>query len=113
MALDIGLFIAGTKERGELEARVTTLIKEVKKSGEHILGIMVRIGNFYIIAWHDMMAFAGNVILFIDEVHTVIGSGTAGRGRKSSGLDIANLLKPSLGRGELQVRVSHIITFQF
>ncbi|XP_057465573.1 chaperone protein ClpD, chloroplastic-like isoform X2 [Actinidia eriantha] len=67
MALDIGLLIAGTKERGEFEARVTTLIKEVKKS-----------------------------------VHTVIGSGTAGRGRKSSGLDIANLLKPSLGRGELQ-----------
>ncbi|GFZ07904.1 clp ATPase [Actinidia rufa] len=102
MALDIGLLIAGAKQRGELEARVTTLIKEVKKSGEHILGIMVRIGNFYIMAQHDMMAFAGNVILFIDEVHTVIGSGTAGRGRKSSGLDIANLLKPSLGRGELQ-----------
>ncbi|KAH7856439.1 hypothetical protein Vadar_001468 [Vaccinium darrowii] len=75
MSLDIGLLIAGARERGELEARVTRLIKDVKKSG--------------------------NIILFIDEVHTLIGSGTVGRGNKS-GLDIANLLKPSLGRGELQ-----------
>lgn len=42
------------------------------------------------------------MILFIDEVHTLIGSGTVGRGNKGSGLDIGNLLKPSLGRGELQ-----------
>ncbi|KAL6957451.1 hypothetical protein U1Q18_046448 [Sarracenia purpurea var. burkii] len=76
MSLDIGLLIAGAKERGELEARVTTLLKDVKKSG--------------------------NIILFIDEVHTLIGSGTVGRGNKGSGLDIADLLKPSLGRGELQ-----------
>lgn len=47
--------------------------------------------------------FVGNVILFIDEVHTIVGSGTVGRGNKGSGLDIANLLKPSLGRGEFQV----------
>ncbi|KAE9467653.1 hypothetical protein C3L33_00439, partial [Rhododendron williamsianum] len=76
MSLDIGLLIAGAKERGELEGRVTELIKDVKKSG--------------------------NVILFIDEVHTVVGSGTVGRGNKGSGLDIANLLKPPLGRGEVQ-----------
>ncbi|KAL8464473.1 hypothetical protein ACS0TY_034120 [Phlomoides rotata] len=76
LSLDIGLLIAGAKERGELEGRVTMLIKEVKKSG--------------------------NIILFIDEVHTLIGSGTVGRGNKGSGLDIANLLKPSLGRGEFQ-----------
>ncbi|XP_060205330.1 chaperone protein ClpD, chloroplastic isoform X2 [Lycium barbarum] len=76
MSLDIGLLISGAKERGELEARVTTLIKEVKKSG--------------------------HVILFIDEVHTLVGAGTVGRGNKGSGLDIANLLKPPLGRGELQ-----------
>lgn len=76
MSLDIGLLIAGAKERGELEERVTTLIKEIKRSG--------------------------NIIVFIDEVHTLIGSGTLGRGSKGSGLDIANLLKPPLGRGELQ-----------
>ncbi|KAJ8634450.1 hypothetical protein MRB53_027786 [Persea americana] len=76
MALDIGLLMAGAKERGELEARVTSLISEVQK--------------------------AGNIILFIDEVHTLIGSGTVGRGSKGSGLDIANLIKPALGRGELQ-----------
>ncbi|XP_074577012.1 chaperone protein ClpD2, chloroplastic-like [Curcuma longa] len=76
LSLDVGLLIAGTKERGELEARVTGLIHEVRKSGD--------------------------IILFIDEVHTLIGSGIAGRGNKSSGLDIANLLKPSLGRGALQ-----------
>ena len=46
---------------------------------------------------------AGDVILFIDEVHTLIGSGIAGRGSKGAGLDIANLLKPALARGELQV----------
>ncbi|XP_030536618.2 chaperone protein ClpD, chloroplastic isoform X2 [Rhodamnia argentea] len=76
MSLDIGLLIAGAKERGELEARITALLKETLKSG--------------------------NIILFIDEVHTIIGSGTVGKGNKGSGLDIANLLKPSLGRGDLQ-----------
>lgn len=54
---------------------------------------------------------AGDIILFIDEVHTLIGSGIAGRGNKSSGLDIANLLKPSLGRGALQVQSSTVNTF--
>ncbi|XP_073269932.1 chaperone protein ClpD, chloroplastic isoform X2 [Primulina huaijiensis] len=76
LSLDTGLLIAGAKERGELEGRVTMLIKEIKKSG--------------------------NIILFIDEVHTLIGSGTVGRGNKGSGLDIANLLKPALGRSEMQ-----------
>lgn len=46
---------------------------------------------------------AGNVILFIDEVHTLIETGTVGRGNKGSGLDIANIMKPALGRGKLQV----------
>ncbi|RZR75200.1 hypothetical protein BHM03_00051743 [Ensete ventricosum] len=45
---------------------------------------------------------AGDIILFVDEVHTLIGSGVVGKGNNSSGLDIANLLKPALGRGELQ-----------
>ncbi|KAL6497146.1 hypothetical protein OROGR_029075 [Orobanche gracilis] len=76
LSLDVGLLIAGTKERGELEGRVTMLIKEIKKSG--------------------------NIILFIDEVHTLIGE----RGSKGSGLDIANLLKPALGRGEFQCMAS-------
>ncbi|MBA0757160.1 hypothetical protein Gotri_020272 [Gossypium trilobum] len=83
MSLDIGLLMAGAKERGELEARVTGLLSETKKSG--------------------------NIILFIDEVHTLIGSGTVGRGNKGSGLDIANLLKPALGRGELQCIASTTI----
>ncbi|CAA7404962.1 unnamed protein product [Spirodela intermedia] len=83
MSLDIGLLMAGAKERGELEARVTGLISEVKK--------------------------AGDVILFIDEVHTLIGSGTVGRGSKGSNLDIGNLLKPALGRGELQCIASTTI----
>ncbi|URE10266.1 hypothetical protein MUK42_22313 [Musa troglodytarum] len=76
MSLDVGLLMAGAKERGGLESRVTGLISEVQK--------------------------AGDIILFIDEVHTLIGSGVVGRGNNSSGLDIANLLKPALGRGELQ-----------
>ena len=47
---------------------------------------------------------SGNVILLIDEVHTLVGSGSAGRGGSGGGgLDIANLLKPPLARGELQV----------
>ncbi|XP_040997591.1 chaperone protein ClpD, chloroplastic isoform X2 [Juglans microcarpa x Juglans regia] len=67
MSLDIALLMAGAKERGELEARVTALINEVLKA-----------------------------------VHVLVGSETVGRGNKGSGLDIANLLKPSLGRGQLQ-----------
>lgn len=76
LSLDIGLLMAGAKERGELETRVTTLLSEILE--------------------------AGNIILFIDEVHTLVGSGTVGKGSKGAGLDIANLLKPSLGRGQLQ-----------
>ncbi|GLJ49313.1 hypothetical protein SUGI_1042360 [Cryptomeria japonica] len=76
MSLDIGLLISGAKERGELEMRVTSLIDEIQK--------------------------AGNVILLIDEVHTLVGSGLAGKARNGSGLDIANLFKPVLARGQLQ-----------
>lgn len=57
---------------------------------------------FFVIS-NKLKKYAGDVILFIDEVHTLIGSGIVGRGNKGSGLDIANLLKPALGRGELQV----------
>ncbi|CAK9874897.1 unnamed protein product [Sphagnum jensenii] len=77
MSLDMGLLLAGAKERGELESRVTNLIEETRS--------------------------AGNVILLIDEVHTLVGSGSVGRGGSAgAGLDIANLLKPALARGELQ-----------
>lgn len=53
----------------------------------------------------------GDVILFIDEVHTLVQSGTVGKGNKGSGLDISNLLKPSLGRGQFQVIISRVLTF--
>ncbi|PON97505.1 ClpA/B family [Trema orientale] len=76
MSLDVALLMAGAKERGELEKRVTSLIKEVHKSG--------------------------NIILFIDEVHILVEYSSVGHGNKGSGLDIANLFKPSLGRGQLQ-----------
>lgn len=75
MQLDVGLLIAGAKERGELESRVTKLLAEVKA--------------------------AGNVILMIDEIHTLVGAGSVSRGG-GGGLDIANLLKPALARGDLQ-----------
>ena len=76
LALDIGLLMAGAKERGELESRVTGLIAEIKESR--------------------------NVILMIDEVHTLVGAGSVGRSGGSGGLDISNLMKPALARGELQ-----------
>ncbi|XP_022936409.1 chaperone protein ClpD, chloroplastic-like [Cucurbita moschata] len=83
MSLDIGRLVSGAKERGELEARVTALINEITESG--------------------------NIILFIDEVHSLAELGAAGGGSKGSGLNFANLLKPSLGRGKLQCIASTTI----
>lgn len=71
VTLDLGLLVAGTKYRGEFEDRVKKVMEEVRK--------------------------AKNVILFIDELHTIIGTG----GSEGS-LDAANLFKPALSRGELQ-----------
>ncbi|KAF6252630.1 ClpD chaperone, Hsp100 family [Scenedesmus sp. NREL 46B-D3] len=79
LQLDVGLLMAGAKERGELENRVTRLIQECRDSGD--------------------------VILMIDEVHTIVGTGAVGRGGGGGGgggLDISNLMKPALARGELQ-----------
>ena len=75
LALDVGLLIAGAKERGELESRVTKILAEAKE--------------------------ASNIILMIDEVHTLVGAGAIGRGG-GGGLDISNMLKPALARGHLQ-----------
>ncbi len=72
MALDMGRLVAGTKLRGEFEERMKAVVDEVKKS-------------------------AGEIILFIDELHTLVGTGSA-----EGSMDAANLLKPPLARGELR-----------
>ncbi|WKN31881.1 ATP-dependent chaperone ClpB [Porifericola rhodea] len=72
IALDMGLLVAGAKYKGEFEERLKSVIKEVTDS-------------------------EGEIILFIDEIHTLIGAGGGGEGA----MDAANLLKPALARGEL------------
>ncbi|XP_052136439.1 chaperone protein ClpC3, chloroplastic [Oryza glaberrima] len=71
ITLDMGLLVAGTKYRGEFEERLKKLMDEVKQNGE--------------------------IILFLDEVHTLVGAGAA-----EGAIDAANILKPALARGELQ-----------
>lgn len=71
ISLDMGLLVAGTKLRGEFEERLKAIMDEIRS--------------------------AGNIILVIDEVHTLIGAGSV-----EGGMDAANILKPALARGELQ-----------
>jgi ATP-dependent Clp protease ATP-binding subunit ClpB len=72
LALDIGAIVAGTKYRGEFEDRLKAILKEIRESG-------------------------GDIVLFIDELHTIIGAGAA-----EGAVDASNMLKPALARGELR-----------
>ena len=71
ISLDIGSIVAGSKYRGEFEERIKNVLSEVRK--------------------------AGNILLFIDEIHTIVGAGQA-----EGSLDAANIMKPALARGEMQ-----------
>jgi len=71
VTLDMGALVAGTKYRGEFEERLKKVIEEIKSSG--------------------------NCVLFIDEIHTIVGAGAA-----EGAVDASNILKPSLARGEIQ-----------
>lgn len=72
VALDLGALVAGTKYRGQFEARLKAIMKEIQQ--------------------------AENIILFIDELHTLVGAGAA-----EGSVDASNMLKPALSRGEVQV----------
>ena len=72
VALDIGALVAGTKYRGEFEDRLKAVLREIKEAG-------------------------GEIVLFIDELHTIIGAGAA-----EGAVDASNMLKPPLARGELR-----------
>lgn len=73
LSLDLGLLVAGTKFRGEFEERLKAVMKEIEGA-------------------------AGQIILFIDELHTIVGAGSA-----EGSMDASNMLKPALARGEMRV----------
>ncbi|MBU6370883.1 MAG: AAA family ATPase [Patescibacteria group bacterium] len=72
VSLDLGLLVAGTKYRGEFEERLKGIIKEIEKS-------------------------EGSIIMFVDEIHTLVGAGSA-----EGSMDASNMMKPALARGELR-----------
>ncbi|MEI8061943.1 MAG: AAA family ATPase [bacterium] len=72
VSLDLGILVAGTKYRGEFEERLKSILKEIEKA-------------------------EGKIVLFIDEIHTIVGAGAA-----EGSLDASNMLKPALARGELR-----------
>src|SRR5690606_22144864 len=76
VALDVGSMVAGAKYRGEFEERLKAVLKEIKESD-------------------------GQVVTFIDELHTIVGAGATGSG--DSSLDAGNMIKPMLARGELRM----------
>ncbi len=71
ISLDVGTLVAGTKYRGQFEERIKNILKEIEN--------------------------AGNIIIFIDEIHTIVGAGAA-----EGSVDASNMLKPALARGDLQ-----------
>jgi ATP-dependent Clp protease ATP-binding subunit ClpB len=73
VSLDLGMLVAGTKYRGEFEERMKAVMREVERSN-------------------------GNIVLFIDEIHTIVGAGAA-----EGSIDASQMLKPALARGELRV----------
>ena len=77
VVLDMGALVAGAKFRGEFEERLKAVLKEIQSS-------------------------QGDILLFIDELHTVVGTGAA-----EGAMDAANLLKPMLARGELHLIGGH------
>ncbi|MBF6079711.1 AAA family ATPase, partial [Nocardia beijingensis] len=74
VALDLGAMVAGAKYRGEFEERLKAVLEDIKNS-------------------------AGQIITFIDELHTIVGAGATGE----SAMDAGNMIKPMLARGELRL----------